>query len=197
LAVLNLLSVAVTECETAEGLSFLQEHQVAKSLRLADRDYQMLFDQLARGAVGPSQVGGNYVLLVLAQCCSLVGEGEMMASFVERAGNSVLLSLGSPFWSEYARGMIALQEGARYEVPPLRCKRAEVYWEPHLRLMSAIANEGDAAVLLAECEDAFARQNRDRSLEPDSYGVEGNGKEPVKWSFRLESFRRYWLSQTT
>lgn len=189
-AVLSMLSVAVTEYNSDDGLSFLLDKGVRDSLGTATEDYRRLFECVADGICRPENVGGNYVLLALAQLSDLLESENAVPAFVRWSTEPYLGELSTRFWVEYARGFRSLFDKDVYDARPVRVKGIERYWEPQLHLMEAISRGGNVDAAFVTCEDAFAKQQQDRSLDTDSYGIEGTGKEPVRWSFRLESLRR-------
>ena len=95
------------------------------------------------------------------------------------------------FWTEYHRAMTCLVSREAYVPrPPPRLRGYEKHWEPYLRVVEAVTSGADPAPALAACADSFTRRNRDKRL--NSFPFDGNGRDPVRWEFRLPSILARW-----
>ena len=95
------------------------------------------------------------------------------------------------FWAEYHRAMASLVSRQAYAPrPPPRLRGYEKHWEPYLRVVEALTSGADLAPALAACADSFTRRNRDKRL--NSFPFDGDGRDPVRWEFRLPSILARW-----
>ena len=57
-------------------------------------------------------------------------------------------------------------------------------------VVEALTTGADPAPALAACADSFTRRNRDKRVT--SFPFDGNGRDPVRWEFRLPSILARW-----
>lgn len=90
-------------------------------------------------------------------------------------------------WSSYADALVAFMSGsvATAQVPKM-VKGAAARYLPYIHFMCAEPEDRAAAAL--EAELSFKRWNREKRTT-DWLGLDGDGKIPVAWDFRLAALR--------
>jgi hypothetical protein len=86
-------------------------------------------------------------------------------------------------WQGYAAAVVAYYRGTHAELPVTKAKGYEKFMLPYIRYMCARTDEGRAAARV-EAVQSFSLRNADHRLT-DWIGLDGDGKQPVRWDFRL------------
>jgi len=176
------LSVAVNRFATsAEGRTFLQQEAVSPLLaQLCDAD-----TRIARGE-------SVYGLLLNAHAAWLLGEDALAERFVEIANNTEAVPGSSSFWSEYASAAKALVKRTAYVAPEKPALRdLENYWWHYLTLIQAVTTRAGINSAYQAVVESFVSRNMDLALRDDGKRIDGTGRGPVKWDFRLASIADY------
>jgi hypothetical protein len=129
-------------------------------------------------------------LLTDIHCLWLLGEFGAAHSVAEvfsfRAWTRWMMAGG--LWTEYANGTWALTSGAPWQPRTLRLRGYDSHWWTYINLLSVWHRGEDDAAARARVAESFMRRNRDKRLVAD---VDGDGRFPVFWDFRLESMLRF------
>jgi hypothetical protein len=189
-AVMVALRAAVKLPDVSTGVAFLRTRDVLTLIGRASELSDGLGRQVQAGQLPASTIGGNYHLAVLAHVAWLMDALPDASRVLAVANQAEVRKLSSEFWVEYAVALQRLDSGASYE-PARRDWKRERYWAPYLELVGDLSHGRDAMRSAAVVEAAFQKRNHDRRFAGDQYGVEGSGREPAEWDFRLASLRAW------
>ena len=90
-------------------------------------------------------------------------------------------------WAQYADALVAFQAGAlREDLPPAKAAGSAARYLPYIRFMCA--ESADWSEAIQDIQLSFAKWNSDKRAT-DWLGLDGDGKNQVRWDFRLAALR--------
>lgn len=170
------------------GTHFLLENESSEILERVLNSYVCLVEEIRAEKWPPAVIGGNFHFCVFSHMSWLLRQFEEAQQFVQYATDPRFES--TRFLSEYARALAALTRKTSYQPPSFELKGLERYWWHYLVLISDLTNNRDPADSVNSVKSSFKSKNQDQRLA-DNYDIEGTGKHPVKWDFRLASILEY------
>jgi hypothetical protein len=188
-AVVGYLSMAVSLYpDRHSGTNFLAKEGVPQLVTKVLGLYEEILSNIRAGKIPASVIGGNYGSSVLCHISWLLALWEEARAFVSISYTPEIRALGTPFWREYAGALQRLLDREEYTPPSgLRLRGLEVHWFAYLELISAITKGLDYTAVIAEARERFRKRNSDKRIRDDHFEIEGSGRAPVRWDFRLES----------
>jgi hypothetical protein len=152
----------------------------------------VLNEELLKGMHGgKTPTAGVGDLSMLAQVAIYMRQMDVARRMIE-IGDDPLVLKHFPvtgFWKEYRRGVACLMEKKAFWANGQAAKGYQKYFLPYLSLMEAVTRGEDRAEALAAIGESFRARNRDKRLT-DWDMIDGDGKHPVSWDFRLAVIER-------
>jgi len=114
---------------------------------------------------------------------------------MDEVGKEIILEsskdtyFGTKFLAQYVRVLLNFSQLNSIELKPLKLKGIEKYWAEYLKLMMALVSgvSVDIKQQLNTSAEMFVARNKDNRLNGGGHEIDGVGKCPVKWDFRLVS----------
>ena len=94
----------------------------------------------------------------------------------------------SGIWRDYVAALSRYHRGAKRVLPLPKTKGFEKFMLPYIRYMCA-GTEEERRIAESAAVKCFAERNADRRYT-DWLGLDGDGKKPVRWDFRLYAIKR-------
>jgi hypothetical protein len=188
----GLLTIAVTHHDSFEaGVAYLHGKHAEELLARYHELNTALLNAFLANPKGARAAVDHQVSF--AHIGWLLGRYALGDAILQIASNTEIAKYWplTKFWTEYHRAMTCLVRREAYiPRPPPRLRGYEKHWEPYLRVVEALTSGADLAPALGVCADSFTRRNRDKRL--NSFPFDGNGRDPVRWEFRLPSILARW-----
>jgi hypothetical protein len=188
-AALAALRAAVKQADEGSGIAFLRDRGAPQFLSRAVDLSEGLSREIESGRVPASVIGGNYHLSVLGHLAWILDATDAASRSLAVANQSSQRGLSTPFWNEYALALECLDRGRPYDAPERQWKK-ERYWAPYLEVIADLVHGRKVSNSAARASSAFQERNQNKRFLDDPYGVEGSGREPARWDFRLVSLVR-------
>jgi hypothetical protein len=188
----GLLTIAVTHHDSFEaGVAYLHGKHAEELLARYHELNTALLNAFLANPKGARAAVDHQVSF--AHIGWLLGRYALGDAILQIASNTEIAKYWplTKFWTEYHRAMTCLVLREAYVPrPPPRLRGYEKHWETYLRVVEAVTSGADPAPALAACADSFTRRNRDKRV--NSFPFDGNGRDPVRWEFRLPSILARW-----
>lgn len=125
--------------------------------------------------------GGSNAIDVVALPI-FAGELGTARYFVEHV---LLPERGTPFWSEYVRGMASLLAATAYSPNvPSKLQGIEKHWALYLTLIQSITNNQNSAAAIEAISTSFQRYSQDKRIWQFGH-IDPSGNSPVQWDCRF------------
>jgi hypothetical protein len=188
----GLLTIAVTHHDSFEaGIAYLHDKHAEQLLaRYHELNASLLNAFLADPKGARASVDHQVAFVHLGWSLGQYALGDAILEVVCDTASAKAWPV-TKFWTEYHRAMACLVSREPYVPrPPTRLRGYEKHWETYLRVVEALTSGADVAPALGACADSFTRRNRDKRL--NSFPFDGDGRDPVRWEFRLPSILARW-----
>jgi len=190
-AATSLLGVSVTRFDNSQsGIDYLRSHDVGAIIRRMAHLNGNLYQSLLQNEGPPAAAVDNQLTPV--HIGWLVHEWDAANTLLAICADSRVTKFFpiTTFWSEYYRAIQCLVSRQAYNPVLPKLRGYEKCWMPYLNLIADLTSDRDPTNSREEIAEVFARRNCDKRLV-DWEMIDGDGRYPVQWDFRVTSILEY------
>ncbi len=188
-AAMDFLKIAVSEFEGLDqARGFLAQEKVPALIAEGAKGYEKFLSEIRSGRALRKDMTGEYVFIAASHLALLLGLDGPARTYSRLAvAPETIVGKLPYFWNGYAESYAALLDGKPVRVPGFKKLRGEEkYWIHYIELMALLSQGDPPGEKVEELRALFLKRQSDKRIN-DWEGLEGDGKRPVKWDFRLEA----------